>query len=128
MQLVVRFFRSVETVEPARPSPSPNLPPPSYSGIGRGFQAMTVNARQWSALHKEVGVHKDRPRAVDRPFRTCSRCHESLPSDQFRLDSRGYKRSHCIECAKAVTREWRKRNRAELARRRRTAYKSANRQ
>lgn len=45
--------------------------------------------------------------------RRCSRCRESKPLDDFRLDSRGYFRSHCKPCALEVTNEWRARRRAE---------------
>lgn len=53
------------------------------------------------------------------PTRRCSRCRESRPLAAFRLDSRGYLRSHCNPCALAVTREWRARHHAELLDRRR---------
>jgi hypothetical protein len=76
-----------------------------------------------AARRKQRGVHLDRIRAVDRPFRTCSRCRETLPADRFRLDARGFRRSHCIPCARQATNEWRERNRAELARRSRVAYR-----
>ena len=75
---------------------------------------MIENRRQWAALHKQPTFHHDRPRVADQPFRTCSRCEERLPSEQFRLDSRGYRRSHCIACQRLDTQEWRERKRAAL--------------
>jgi len=56
------------------------------------------------------------------PVRRCSRCTERLPLDAFRLDVKGYRRSHCNLCALAVTREWRARHHAQLLDRRRAAY------
>jgi len=55
------------------------------------------------------------------PTRRCSRCGERKPPDAFRLDARGYRRSHCNPCALAVTQEWRARHRDELLARRRAA-------
>ena len=56
------------------------------------------------------------------PMRTCSRCRTPKPLAAFRLDARGYLRSHCRECSLAVTREWRARHREALLARRRAAY------
>jgi hypothetical protein len=56
------------------------------------------------------------------PVRVCSRCKEPKPLDAFRLDPKGYRRSHCNLCALAVTQEWRARNREALLARRRAAY------
>lgn len=56
------------------------------------------------------------------PVRTCSRCHEPMPLDAFRLDARGYRRSHCRACCLADTQDWRARNREALLARRRAAY------
>ncbi len=57
--------------------------------------------------------------------RRCSRCHEPKPLDAFRLDSRGYVRSHCRSCSLEATQEWRSRNHAQLLDRRRNARKVA---
>ena len=56
------------------------------------------------------------------PMRVCSRCHEPKPVDAFRLDAKGYRRSHCNPCALAVTQEWRTAHRDALLARRRAAY------
>lgn len=56
------------------------------------------------------------------PKRTCSRCHEPKPLDAFRLDSRGYRRSHCGPCALAVTQDYRARHRDRLLTERRVRY------
>jgi len=56
------------------------------------------------------------------PVRVCSRCHEPLPLAAFRLDSRGYTRSHCIACCLLDSQDWRARNHDALLARRRAAY------
>ncbi len=56
----------------------------------------------------------------------CSRCGEPLPLAAFRLDSRGYVRSHCIPCCLLDSQEWRTRHHAELLARRRSARKVAD--
>lgn len=56
------------------------------------------------------------------PTRTCSRCEEPKPIDQFGRDVKDRVRSHCIPCARAVTQEWRARNHQELLERRRATY------
>lgn len=54
-----------------------------------------------------------------RTTRTCSRCHEPKPLAAFRLDAKGYVRSHCIPCCLIDSQEWRARHHAELLARRR---------
>jgi hypothetical protein len=56
------------------------------------------------------------------PTRTCSRCSEPRPLAEFRLDAKGYRRSHCRACALDATRQWRARNREALLARRRATY------
>lgn len=81
-----------------------------------------ANRRSESALSKATGVHESLVRAVDRPTRRCARCGETKASSEFRLDSRGFRRSHCKTCSLAMNREYRARNRDALLARRRAAY------
>ena len=83
---------------------------------------MIANPRQWAALHKRAGVHRDRPRAADRGSRICARCSQRQPIESFRMNGKGYRNSYCKACALQVTQEWRERNRDELNARRRVAY------
>src|SRR5262245_40272815 len=66
-----------------------------------------------------------RGRRVPATIRPCSRCGAMLPVEAFRLDSRGYRRSHCIPCSLLDTAEWRARHRDRLLAARRDAYAAA---
>ncbi len=65
------------------------------------------------------------PSRAYRSTRTCSRCHEPKPADRFRLDSRGYQRSHCIDCSLLDTQDWRARHRVARLALRRERYAQA---
>jgi hypothetical protein len=82
---------------------------------------MIADPRQWAALHKRAGIHRDRPRAADRGSRICARCSVRQPIASFRMNG-GYRSSYCKACALQVTQEWRERHRVELNARRRAAY------
>ncbi len=87
---------------------------------------MADNWRQYAALHKSPSHRAQGPSAKDAAVKTCARCEQHLSTaEHFRRDSPGYWRSHCNECAKAITREWRAAHREELLARRRAAYARA---
>ena len=81
---------------------------------------MIANPRQWAALYKRVGIHRDLPRA-NGPVRTCARCEQQQPIESFRMNGI-YRSSYCKACTLQVTEEWRSRKRDELNVRRRAAY------
>jgi hypothetical protein len=61
----------------------------------------------------------------DQRSRRCSRCHVDRKLSDFRLDSRGYPRSHCRACALEATAAWRLAHRDELLAVRRARYRAA---
>lgn len=62
------------------------------------------------------------PSRAHRSTRTCSRCYVLKSADRFRLDSRGYQRSHCIDCSLLDSQDWRARHRDERLAVRRDRY------
>jgi predicted nucleic acid-binding Zn ribbon protein len=56
----------------------------------------------------------------------CSSCSRILPLEEFPLNRRMHlgRSSHCRECARAATRDWRERNREAVNAERRTAYRA----
>ena len=82
---------------------------------------MIANPRQYAALHKRSGLHRDLARVAP-ASRTCVRCKQLQPIESFRLNAKGQRNSYCRGCALEVTQEWRQRNRSELNARRRAAY------
>lgn len=82
-------------------------------------------SRNVASVARRAGVRDAASRRYRRwdggPSRVCSRCGESLPIDQFRLDSRGFTRSHCIGCCLLDSQDWRARNHEALLARRRAA-------
>jgi hypothetical protein len=55
----------------------------------------------------------------------CSNCSRILPLEEFPLNRRMYwgRGSHCRECARQATRDWRERNRERVNAERRAAYR-----
>jgi hypothetical protein len=81
--------------------------------------------RNVATLTRHAGTRDDARRRYRRQSsasaRVCSRCELSLPLDSFRLDSRGFTRSHCRACQLLDSQDWRARNHDALLARRRDA-------
>jgi hypothetical protein len=82
-----------------------------------------------SASHsrKKHSLEKQTPRPVipEPTHRRCTKCSQWLPFSAFPKHARMHNgiSSHCRDCHREATNDWRERNRDELNERRRTAYR-----